>query len=90
MGRQVEQVITATILRTAVRSKLRAGASNEAVSVLVLTYVPPERRTQRAGDGFSRQALENIPHTRRAEFLNSLINLPVSAAHAASNIRRTA
>lgn len=90
MGGQVEQVITAAILRMAVRSKLHAGASNEAVSLLVLSYVPPERRTRRTEEGLSRQPLEHIPHTRRAEFLNSLINLPVAPSHAAGKIRRTA
>lgn len=72
------RAITPTTLRDAVRSKLRSGATKDAINLLILNYVPPEARTDRVERGISRQPLENIPREWRADFLKALAELPVT------------
>jgi hypothetical protein len=68
--------VSVATLRDAVRSKLRSGATKDAVYLVILDHVPPEVRRVRLGTGISRQALELIPPERRADFLNALIEMP--------------
>ena len=81
IGAEVGRAINASTLRDLVRSKLRAGATKDAINLLILDYVPPEARTDRAERGISRQALESIPRERRADFLIALreISIPQEA-----------
>ena len=81
MGAAIGRAITASTLRDVVRSKLRAGATKDAINLLILDYVPPEARTDRVERGISRQPLESIPRERRADFLTALqeIRIPQKA-----------
>lgn len=72
----VGRAISASTLRDQVRSKLRAGGSKDTVNVLIFGYVPKEARMDRNERGISRQALENIPRERRADFLHDLSEVP--------------
>lgn len=72
----VGRAISASTMRDVVKSKLRAGATKDAINLLILSYVPPEARTDRVERGISRQALENIPRERRADFLQALQEIP--------------
>jgi hypothetical protein len=75
MGVPIDRLLTATRLREAVRANLRMGVTKDAISLLILGYVPPEARTDRTERYISRQALENIPPGRRAEFLSALLQM---------------
>jgi len=76
VGAAIERAISSTTLRDLVRSKLRAGATKDAINLLILSYVPPEARTDRVERGIPRQALDSIPRGRRADFLAALQDIP--------------
>jgi hypothetical protein len=87
-----EIVITATMLRLAIRAKLGAGSiKRRHVSVLIDAYVaadpPGEVRTE---EGISRRPVEHIPHSRRAAFLEALEKLSLDLSVNPTEGRRLA
>jgi hypothetical protein len=66
--------ITAATLRLAIRAKLNAGGvGKRAISVLINDYaVPDPSGNERTQMGTPRLPVENIPHGRRAAFLEAL------------------
>ena len=48
------------------------GVTKDAISLLILNYIPPEARTDRVERGISRQALEDVPSDRRGDLLRDL------------------
>jgi len=71
----IDLIITANILRTAIRAQLRRGTRREIVSALIKAYAPPEARTVRRHDGEYRLPVEVIPYQRRIAFLDALNQL---------------
>jgi hypothetical protein len=71
-----EFILTAGILRTAIRAKLRRGASRRGISVLICTYTPQDAKTERMDGGVYRVPVELIPLERRLSFLEALNELP--------------
>jgi hypothetical protein len=67
-------VITATTVRIAIRNKLDAGGvGKRAISVLINDYaVADPSGKERIEMGTPRRPVENIPHGRRAAFLEAL------------------
>jgi hypothetical protein len=53
--------LTADVLRSAIREKLRAGVRRHDVSALVNAYVPQTANTDRAVGGVRRVPIEKIP-----------------------------
>jgi hypothetical protein len=68
------ETLSPTTLRRAVREKLNAGGiGKRAISVLINDYaVPDPSGNERIEMGAPRRPLENIPHGRRAAFLEAL------------------
>ena len=79
MTQVLENVITATTLRHAIRAKLRSGVTRRAISMLIAMYAPADARARDDGTGVHRLAVEVIPHARRPAFLISLDQLGLSA-----------
>ena len=74
-------VITADMLRTTIRAKLRAGATESALWTLIARYAREgARRRQREENGVPRLPVEVIPQERRATFLDALNELPTRGA----------
>ena len=72
MSAAIDRLLSPTRLRELVRANLRMGVTKDAISLLILNYIPPEARTDRVERGISRQALEDVPPDRRAELLRDL------------------
>ena len=72
MSAEIDRLLTPARLREVVRANLRMGVTKDAISLLILNYIPPEARTDRVERGISRQALEDVPPDRRAELLRDL------------------
>jgi hypothetical protein len=72
MSTAINRLLTPTRLREVVRANLRMGVTKDAISLLILNYIPPEARTDRVERGISRQALEDVPPDRRGELLRDL------------------
>jgi hypothetical protein len=70
----VEHITTALALRSAVRAKIREGASIRPIWSLISSYVPTGV-IERIENGKPRFPLELIPYGRRAEFLRALEEL---------------
>ena len=77
MSGALETAITATALRVAIRKKLNSGGvSRRAVSLLINVYAAPDPiDCERIEMGAPRRPVENIPHGRRAAFLDALDTL---------------
>ena len=75
MSEVFELVLTAEMLRTSIRAKLRSGASRRDVSVLIRAYAP-HVEARRKDDGVYRIPVELIPLERRVSFLDALNELP--------------
>ena len=75
MSEVLELVLTAEMLRTSIRAKLRTGASRRDVSVLIRAYAP-RVETERKDAGVYRVPVELIPLERRVSFLDALNELP--------------
>jgi len=76
MTESLEHVVTAAILRTAIRAKLAAGTSRRTVSMLINSYVPVATQAERDDDtGIRRLPVELIPHNQRPGFLRALEKL---------------
>jgi hypothetical protein len=71
-----ELVLTADMLRTAIRAKLRAGTSRRGISVLIATYTPQGAHTEHKDGVVYRLPVELIPLERRVPFLDALNELP--------------
>jgi hypothetical protein len=78
-------VLSATMLRTAIRAKLRAGTDRQTISRLIGKYVPNGVSTMRLTDGIYRLPVELIPVDRRTAFLDALNELSGHAAGVALN-----
>jgi hypothetical protein len=66
-------VVTAGMLREAVRVKLASGTAAEAIWVVIAQYARNTARTRRV----NRLPVEDIPHDRRDAFLRDLDALPL-------------
>jgi hypothetical protein len=78
MPETLENMITATTMRHAIRAKLRAGTSRRAISMLIAYYAPADAHSRDDGSGVQRLAVEVIPHGRRPAFLVELDLLGLS------------
>jgi len=73
----LDLVVTANMLRTAIRAKLGSGATQSAISGLIVHYARDGAHMGRREDGgVHRLPVEVIPHERRAAFLDALNELP--------------
>jgi hypothetical protein len=77
IGAAIGRAISSATLRDLVRSKLRAGATKDAINLLILDYIPPEATTDRVERGIPRHSLESIPRDRRADFLTALQEISI-------------
>lgn len=73
---ELDIVLSAATLRTAIRAKLRTGTERQQISRLIRKYVPSAVGTLRVSDGVYRLPVEMIPLTRRTAFLDALNELP--------------
>jgi hypothetical protein len=74
----MERVITAAMLRAAIRTKIRSGASRRSISLLIARYAPADAHSEREDSGgVQRLAVEVIPHGLRTGFLDALDQLPL-------------
>jgi len=80
MSAAIDRLLSPTRLREVVRANLRMGVTKDAISLLVLKY-PPGERTDRVEHGISRQALEAVPASRRAELLCELQQMEELTLH---------
>jgi len=71
-----ERLITSAILRKALREKLRTGAKQETISLLVSRYALSGSRPGRWHGAAPRVPVELVPHRRRAEFLAAVSEIP--------------
>jgi hypothetical protein len=69
-------VLSAAVLRTAIRAKLRTGTSRQAISALIKAYAPKGANTERRNGQLFRLPVELIALGRRAPFLDALNELP--------------
>ena len=74
-----EVALTPELLRSAIREKLRAGASGRDISVLINEYVPHGINTERMDGEVYRVPVELIPLDRWMDFLDALNQLPAVA-----------
>lgn len=86
MTEVVEMILTAEMLRTAIRAKLRVGAGRRAISLLIHEYAPEGARTMRTDDSVYRLPVEVISHERRLAFLDALNGLPEQRAAATTEV----
>lgn len=69
-------ILTATVLRAAIRKQIASGVDKRAISFLVQMYASEELGEGRdEGDAIKRQAVEHIPHNQRAAFPEKLAGL---------------
>lgn len=69
-------ILTATVLRAAIRKQIASGVDKRAIPFLVQMYASEELGEARDdGDSFKRQAVEHIPHAQRAAFMEKLAGL---------------
>jgi hypothetical protein len=69
-------ILTATVLRAAIRRQIASGVDKRAISFLVQMFASEELGEARDdGDSIKRQAVEHIPHNQRAAFLERLSGL---------------
>jgi hypothetical protein len=92
MSKPPETVITATMLRLAIRAKLSAGnIKRRHISVLIDAYVAPNPLGKvRTEEGISRRPVEHIPHSRRGAFLEALDKLSCDLSANPTEDRRLA
>ena len=76
MSEASELVLPAAMLRTAIRAKLRKGASRQAISELIRMYAPQGAKTERRYGQVYRFPVELIALERRESFLDALNQLP--------------
>jgi hypothetical protein len=69
-------ILTATVLRAAIRKQIASGVDKRAISLVVQMFANEELGAPRKdGDVIKRQAVEHIPNELRAAFLESLAGL---------------
>lgn len=92
MTNDLDLVVTANMLRTAIRAKLGAGARHRAIWGLIVCFARGDAPTRRREEGgVHRLPVEVIPHERRAAFLDALNELPGhDASRTASQIAQAA
>jgi hypothetical protein len=64
------------LLRSAIRTTLRKGASRRDIWVLISAYAAQGDNRKRKDGGVYRLPIELIPLERRVDFLEALIELP--------------
>jgi hypothetical protein len=73
---ELDLVVTANMLRTAIRAKLSSGTTQRAISGLIADYARDDTHVRRREEGgVQRLPVEVIPHERRAAFLDALNEL---------------
>ena len=76
MTKSPAPILTATVLRAAIRRQIASGVDKRAISFLVQMYASEELGAARDdGDSIKRQAVEHIPHNQRPAFLEKLAGL---------------
>jgi hypothetical protein len=69
-------ILTATVLRAAIRKQIASGVDKRAISFLVQMFANEELGAARDdGDTIKRQAVEHSPHGQRVAFLERLAGL---------------
>ena len=86
MTEAISVIITAAILRTAIRAQLRRGAQPQIVSALIKAYAAEEAQTARRDGIVHRLPVEAIPYERRVDFLDALNQLPEQRAQGKARI----
>jgi hypothetical protein len=72
----LDLVVTANMVRTAIRARLGSGITQHAISELIARYARDGAARRREEGGIYRLPVEVIPHERRAAFLDALNELP--------------
>lgn len=75
MAEVSDQIISADLMRAAIRAKLSAGASREAICWLICTYAPVGANHYRNEGGVPRLPVEAIRTENRQAFLDALSRL---------------
>ena len=75
MAEVLEGAISAETMRNAIRAKLRAGATKQAVCWLVCTFAPIDTDHHRTEGTVPRLPVEAIPADKREGFLSALTDL---------------
>jgi hypothetical protein len=68
--------ITTETLRAAIRARISAGISRQAIILLIQTYAVENARHGRVQNGVRRLPVELIPNEWRVAFLDALDELP--------------
>jgi hypothetical protein len=72
----LDLVVTANMLRTAIRAKLGSGATQREIWGLIARYARDGAHTRKREEGgVHRLPVEVIPHERRGSFLDALNEL---------------
>lgn len=90
MSEASELILPAAMLRTAIRAKLRKGASRQAISELIRTYAPQGVKTERRYGQVHRFPVELVALERRDSFLDALNQLPNRLSVVETRIARLA
>jgi hypothetical protein len=75
MSEILENVLTTSVLRMAIRNSIAMGVSRRTISLLIYAYATRDPAEPREAEGVPRRAVEYIPHDRRASFLEQLAKL---------------
>jgi len=86
MSEMSELLLSAAMLRTAIRANLRKGVSRQAISALIKTYAPQGVSTERRDGQAYRLPVEVIALERRLLFLDALHSLPSVSPPVATRI----
>jgi len=74
-----EVLVTARMMRKAVRGKIRAGARPKMICLIINQYAPSGLSVRRWEEGIPRLPVELVPYGRRSDFLDELAELPLAA-----------
>ena len=73
----LDLVVTANMLRTAIRAKLAAGVAKMAISGVISQFARDKTNARQCeANGIPRLPVEVIPQEQRANFLDALNELP--------------
>jgi hypothetical protein len=79
--------ITDELLNLAVETKLDAGVPAERIRVLIDAFAGDEMETDRSAELVGFLGIEDIPPSRRAQFLTTVLALTPEATRAVANAR---
>jgi hypothetical protein len=69
----IDRAVSLGVVRAAIRAKLRAGASKEAISLLIASYAPQDAPSR--DPDYRRVAVEYVPPDKRVSLLQAIERL---------------